>query len=86
MDSNLSNTLGVLIAFSTLMLLYSIVVTSLVQATQAVLRLRSRNLWRVLRNILESERTDNSQEPSKKCLQCDIGQCVRGIFVCKESR
>ena len=73
MDSNLSNTLGVLIAFSTLMLLYSIVVTSLVQATQAVLRLRSRNLWRVLTKILESERTDNSQEPSKNAFNVISG-------------
>jgi 3',5'-cyclic AMP phosphodiesterase CpdA len=40
----LSNVLGILIAFVTIILLLSMVVTGLVQATQAVLRLRSRNL------------------------------------------
>ena len=64
MDTDLSNTIGIFIAFATLMLLYSIVVTSLVQATQAILRLRGRNLWRGLTRILEDERTDPTEDPS----------------------
>jgi len=69
MNTDLSTTLGILIAFATLMLLYSIVVTSLVQATQAVLRLRARNLWRGLTKILESERTDPTQDPSSNAFK-----------------
>ena len=69
MNTDLSTTLGILIAFATLMLLYSIVVTSLVQATQAILRLRARNLWRGLTKILESERTDPTQDASSNAFK-----------------
>ena len=40
----LSNILGTLLAFVTIMLMLSLIVTSLVQFTQATLRLRGRNL------------------------------------------
>lgn len=49
----LSQVLGVLIAFVTVILLLSMVVTGLVQATQAVLRLRSRNLQQGVAALLE---------------------------------
>ncbi len=61
METYLSNSLGILIAFATLMLVFSLLVTSLVQATQSILRLRARNLWRGLTKILEQE---NDQFPS----------------------
>lgn len=62
METNLTNTLGILIAFATLMLLYSIVVTSLVQATQAIFRLRGRNLWRSLTVILKEEEVETPSD------------------------
>src|SRR5258708_37434374 len=40
----LSNIVGTLLAFVTIMLMLSLIVTSLVQFTQATLRLRGRNL------------------------------------------
>jgi hypothetical protein len=48
----LSNVLGVLIALVTVILLLSMVVTGLVRATQAVLRLRSRNLQQGVASLL----------------------------------
>ena len=54
MTENLFNVLGVLTAFITVMLIFSIAVTSLVQATQGLLRWRARNLQNSLAKILES--------------------------------
>src|ERR1700751_2515186 len=48
----LSQVLGVLIAFVTVILLLSMVVTGMVQATQATLRLRSRNLQQGVASLL----------------------------------
>lgn len=79
METTLSNTLAILVAFATLMLLYSIVVTSLVQATQSVLRLRSRNLWRVISRILESERTVDSEDPSTNAFKV-ISSSASSVF------
>jgi hypothetical protein len=61
------------------MLLYSIVVTSLVQATLAILRLRSRNLWRGLTKILESERTDPTQDASSNAFKV-ISKSSSAVF------
>jgi hypothetical protein len=52
-DRMLSHVLGVLVAFVTVLLLLSMIVTGLVQATQAVLRLRSRNLQQGVAALLE---------------------------------
>ena len=54
MTENLFNVLGVLTAFITVMLIFSIAVTSLVQATQGLLRWRARNLQNSLAKILGS--------------------------------
>jgi DNA repair exonuclease SbcCD ATPase subunit len=58
--------LGVLIAFVGLILLLSILVTSLVQATQSTFRLRGRNLQKGLSVILSNLREDSSVNDSKK--------------------
>jgi hypothetical protein len=50
----LSDVLGVLIAFVSIILLLSIVVTGLAQATQAVFRLRGRNLLTSVTRLLEA--------------------------------
>jgi hypothetical protein len=49
----LSNILGTLLAFVTIMLLLSLIVTSLVQFTQATLRLRGRNLLFGVASLIE---------------------------------
>jgi hypothetical protein len=59
----LSNVLGILIAFVTVILLLSMVVTGLVQATSAVLRLRSRNLQRGVAALL-SKYVDDGRSKS----------------------
>ena len=56
--------LGILIAFVALILLLSLIVTSLVQATQAVLRLRARNLQRGLMILLANIREDTDKDLS----------------------
>ena len=50
----LSDVLGVLIAFVSIILLLSIVVTGLVQATQAVFRVRGRNLLTSVARFLKT--------------------------------
>src|SRR5437667_9655519 len=55
----LSYVLGVLIAFVTVILLLSIVVMGAVQATQAVLRLRSRNLQQGVAALLKKHSAGN---------------------------
>lgn len=55
MSPDITSVLGILIAFITVILLLSIVVTSLVQAVQAFIRLRARNLWLGLSRILTVE-------------------------------
>ena len=54
-SSMLLDILGVVIAFSAVMLLLSLVVTALVQASQATFRLRARNLQRGLAAVVERE-------------------------------
>jgi hypothetical protein len=58
----LSTVLGVLIAFVTVILLLSMVVTGLVQATQAVLRLRSRNLQQGVATLLAKYANDKASK------------------------
>lgn len=54
--------LGALVGFTALILLLSLVVTALVQASQSVLRLRGRNLFAGLRSLLETALlAENSQ-------------------------
>ena len=64
MNGNLTDVLGILIAFITVMLVFSIVITSLVQATQAVLRFRARtlrdSLAKILKDVQESDTKDAS--------------------------
>ena len=50
----LSDVLGVLIAFISIILLLSIVVTALTQATQATFRVRGRNLLTSVTRLLEA--------------------------------
>jgi hypothetical protein len=64
-SSMLLGWLGIIIAFSSVMLLLSLLVTSLAQFTQAGLRLRARNLQRALTSILATEHA----EPAKKARQ-----------------
>ena len=61
-SSMLLDILGVVIAFSVVMLLLSLLVTSLGQATQAILRLRARNLQRGLAAILAHELPDRKDK------------------------
>jgi len=69
MTSSLLDVLGVFIAFATVMLLLSIVVTALVQATQALFRTRSRNLQRGLTAILDEVAGDDEGKSSEHALQ-----------------
>ena len=64
MDGNLMDVLGILIAFITVMLVFSIVITSLVQATQAVLRFRARTLRDSLAKILKDVQKDATKGAS----------------------
>ncbi|MCG8468961.1 MAG: hypothetical protein MJB57_12280 [Gemmatimonadetes bacterium] len=54
-SSMLLDVLAIIVAFSAVMLLLSVLVTALSQATQAVLRLRARNLQSGLGNLLSNE-------------------------------
>ena len=54
-SSMLFDVVGVVIAFSAVMLLLSVLVTTLAQATQAAVRLRARNLQSGLAALLEQE-------------------------------
>ena len=47
--------LGVAIAFSVVMLLLSLLVTTLCQSTQALLKIRGRNLQSAIRSLFQSE-------------------------------
>ena len=66
MNSDLMNVLGVLIAFITVMLVFSIAITSLVQATQGFMRFRARNLQNSLAKILKSVQQKGSTDDPKK--------------------
>lgn len=65
MDSLFFDILGALIGFVTVLLLLSLIVTALVQATQALLRLRGRNLLFGLAGVL-AEQADLSPEAAKE--------------------
>ncbi len=67
MTENLFDVLGVLMAFVTVMLIFSIAVTSLVQATQGLFRWRARNLQNALAKIIEDE--SNDAEPWKTAIR-----------------
>ncbi len=54
-SSTLFDVLAIVIAFSAVMLLLSVMVTALSQATQAALRLRARNLQSGLAGVVEQE-------------------------------
>ena len=66
MSENLFDVLGVLTAFITVMLIFSIAITSLVQATQGLFRWRARNLQNSLAKILKSVQNDDSDDDAWK--------------------
>lgn len=65
MDGNLMDVLGILIAFITVMLVFSIVITSLVQASQALLRFRARTLRDSLAKILQDVQQSDIKNPGE---------------------
>ncbi len=65
----LMDIVGIVIAFSVVMLLLSLMVTTLGQATQAALRLRGRNLKKVLGVVLDPELQGG---PASRSLAADI--------------
>lgn len=62
MDSTFFDILGILIAFVTIILLLSMVVTGLVQVIQSLFRFRSRNLLRGLISVFQEVRGDNKSD------------------------
>jgi hypothetical protein len=68
----LSNVLGILIAFVTVILLLSMVVTGLVQATQAVLRLRSRNLQQGVAALLAKYSADAASKSKYRGMAAQV--------------
>src|SRR2546426_9137544 len=72
----LSNLIGIVVAFITVMLLLSLVVMALVQLTQSLLRLRARNLLVGISALLQAEgladdKTDDTKEPAKDRVQSE---------------
>jgi hypothetical protein len=61
----LSDVLGIAIAFITIILLLSVLVTSLTQLTQAVFRLRARNLMKGISAVIIKAQTKPGKEPTK---------------------
>ena len=66
---SLFDILGVFIAFICIILLLSLVVTSMIQAIQAFLRLRARNLKKGLQSIIENLYGKNSDDAGKLALK-----------------
>ncbi|MHC4696542.1 MAG: hypothetical protein ACYTFA_07365 [Planctomycetota bacterium] len=62
----LSEVLGIVIAFITIVLLLSILVTSLVQMSQALLRLRARNLKTGLAALILKARERPTEKPTRR--------------------
>ena len=62
MSEDFLDVLGVFTAFATVMLVFSIAITSLVQATQGLLRWRARNLQNGLAKIMKSVQDEGSQD------------------------
>src|SRR2546422_809937 len=64
----LSNLIGIVLTFITVMLLLSLIVMALVQLTQALLRLRARNLLVGISALIESEglATTFTSKPTKR--------------------
>ncbi len=86
MNSDLMNVLGVLIAFITVMLVFSIAITSLVQATQGLFRFRARNLQKSLANILDSEKiSDDPKKAAISILNRSDGALISGLFKIPDS-
>jgi hypothetical protein len=75
MDSLFFDVLGAAIGFVTVMLLLSLIVTALVQATQSVLRLRARNLLFGLTAILQQE-GEKSRQDAKDGARTILNQAV----------
>src|SRR5688500_1669895 len=71
--SSLLNILGALIGFVSVTLLFSMVVTALVQASQFVLQMRARNLQRGLtlfvQNVLEVKDPKEAKDKAAKVLR-----------------
>ena len=65
MDGTLLDVLGVLIAFITIILLLSMIATGMVQATQALFRLRGRNLKRGIQAALQVARQNSAATAAK---------------------
>ena len=80
MSPDITSVLGILIAFVTVILLLSIVVTSLVQAVQAFIRLRARNLWLGLSKILTVEEGLDPTVASDKAIKIlnRVSSAMRG--------
>lgn len=68
-SQSLFDILGVFIAFICIILLLSLVVTSMIQAIQAFLRLRARNLKKGLQSIIENLYGKNSDDAGKLALK-----------------
>src|SRR5215813_14004691 len=65
----LTNLIGIVLAFVTVMLLLSLVVMGLVQLTQSLLRLRGRNLLVGVAALIESEQlSDGPDQPDRRRL------------------
>ena len=62
----LSDVLGIAIAFITIILLLSVLVTSMTQLTQAVFRLRARNLMKCVTAVIIKAQTKPDKEPTRE--------------------
>jgi len=63
MTNSLLNVLGIVTAFMTAIALLSLIVTALVQMTQAAFGVRGKNLHFVLRHLLDVVKTDANENP-----------------------
>jgi|GEM_PF-1721028 len=72
----LTDTLSVAIAFITVILLLSVIVTALVQATQALLRLRARNLMKGLAELILKAREGTELADDKATAKKDASKIL----------
>ena len=79
----LMDVIGIVIAFSVVMLLLSLMVTSLGQATQSFFRLRGRNvkygLTRLLNNEIGMTLQESKTEAAKILNDVDAAQAVKAV-------
>ncbi|MDH3336784.1 MAG: hypothetical protein OER22_06920 [Gammaproteobacteria bacterium] len=84
MTENFFDVLGVLTAFITVMLIFSIAITSLVQATQGLFRWRGRNLQnglaKILRSVRYSEKTDESSKNAISLINGADSSLISSVF------